>query len=135
MPDCIFCKILSGAIPSTRVYEDASFVAILDIHPVSKGHTLVMPKQHEENLLAASADTQTRLLSVVQKIAAAQMKALGATGFNVIVNNGRASGQLVDHLHVHVIPRFPDDGLMHWPGKEYGPGEQERVGDVLRAAL
>ena len=111
--NCIFCKIIAGAIPSTRVYEDAHVLAFMDIGPVIKGHTLVIPKQHVDPITAAPADVLARVMAVVQKIAQAQMNGLKADGVNILQANGAAAGQVVPHLHFHVVPRFKTDGH-HW---------------------
>lgn len=133
--DCLFCKIVSGDIPSSRVYEDDLVVAFLDIAPVNKGHALIVPKKHEENFLVASSKTVAWVMQVAQKVAAAVLEATGAQGFNIHVNNGRVSGQEIDHLHVHVIPRFASDGLKHWPKVAYGEGEMAKVSENIAAQL
>jgi histidine triad (HIT) family protein len=135
MMNCLFCKIVAGEIPSTKVFEDETSFAFLDIAPVSKGHTLIVPKVHAENLISASAETLSAMMPTVQLMAKAAVKAVGAEGFNLHVNNGRASGQLVDHLHFHIIPRFAHDGLEHWPKIAYAEGEAQVVGEKIRKSL
>jgi histidine triad (HIT) family protein len=116
--NCIFCKIIKGEIPCNKVYEDKEFLAFLDIRPISKGHVLIVPKVHCKDLLDFPKSEEKNLVEVIKKVAAAAVKATGAEGFNVGINNGPAAGQIIMHAHAHVIPRFSDDGLRHWPGNE-----------------
>lgn len=106
MEDCIFCKIIKGEIPSFRVYEDGDVMAMMDINPASPGHTLILPKKHVKDLSEADEALAGKLLMTAKEIGLRQMETLGADGFNVVQNNGRAAGQTVFHLHVHVIPRY-----------------------------
>jgi len=136
MTDCLFCKIISGQIPAVKVYEDDHVFAFLDIKPVNPGHTLVVPKKHFSDLLDADPDTLSKMIMAMQKMARAMVKALGLEAFNIGQNNGRIAGQLVDHLHFHLIPRAADDGLRHWPGKPYASDEEaETVAKKLRQHL
>lgn len=112
MNDCIFCKIINGDIPSMRVYEDDLCIAMLDISPANPGHTLVLPKQHIENILDMPEDLGGHLLMVAKEIGKRQKERLGALGFNVVQNNGTAAGQTVPHFHIHIIPRYENDGQM-----------------------
>lgn len=109
--DCIFCKIAAGEIPSATVYEDDDFRAILDLGPAAKGHTLVIPKSHSDNLLSVEPDTAAKALKVISKTANAIKEALGCDGVNVVQNNGEAAGQTVMHLHFHIIPRYKNDSV------------------------
>ncbi|MFA9414422.1 HIT family protein [Streptococcus sp. E29BA] len=112
MTDCIFCQIVSGAIPSSQIYEDEQVLAFLDITQVTPGHTLIIPKQHCKNLLDMSADTAHQVFGVVPKLAQALVKATGADGINLINNSEEAAGQTVFHAHIHLLPRFASgDGL------------------------
>ena len=104
--DCIFCKIANGEIPSSTVYEDERFRAILDLGPASDGHTIILPKDHFADLIDADTETRAAVMDVAAKIGAGMKKGLGCAGFNVVQNNGEAAGQTVFHLHVHVIPRY-----------------------------
>jgi len=135
--DCIFCKIIAGKLPSTKVYEDADTVAFMDIGPVVKGHTLVVPKTHCDPITNAPADVLQKTILVVQKIARAQFKGLGAAAVNVTQANGALAGQIVPHLHFHVIPRFEIDGqARNWlPGKYDSPDEMNAFADRIRKAL
>ena len=112
MADCIFCKIIAGEIPSSKVYEDNQVVAFLDISQVTPGHTLVVPKQHFRNLLEMDADSSSQLFARVPDIARKVMKATGAKGMNILNNNEEIAGQTVFHTHVHLAPRYEEtDGL------------------------
>jgi histidine triad (HIT) family protein len=123
-------------MPAQVVYEDDEVIAFLDIGPVNLGHTLVVPKEHCKNLLEASEEVLTKVMSVAQKIGLALIQALDAEGFNLGVNNGRAAGQKVDHLHLHIIPRFSGDGMRGWgQRKEYKEGEFEEYGEKIRKAI
>lgn len=112
MADCIFCKIIAGEIPSSKVYEDDRVVAFLDISQVTPGHTLVVPKQHFRNLLEMDAGSVSQLFARVPDIARKVMKATGAKGMNILNNNEEIAGQTVFHTHVHLAPRYDEtDGL------------------------
>ena len=112
MSDCIFCQIVSGQIPSSKVYEDEEVLAFLDITQVTTGHTLVIPKKHYRNMLEMDAEAASSLFARVPKIAKQLQDKLGASGVNIINNNEEAAGQTVFHTHVHLLPRFDaTDGL------------------------
>jgi histidine triad (HIT) family protein len=111
MENCVFCKIVKGEIPATKLYEDELTLSFLDINPASKGHSLVIPKKHYPTMLDIPEMELAELIKAVQKIGAAAMKATKADGFNIIQNNKEAAGQVVQHLHFHVVPRFKNDGL------------------------
>lgn len=112
MSDCIFCKILQGEIPSMKVYEDDICIAMMDIGPATKGHVLILPREHRENLLEMDEKTAGHLLMVAKETGARQKEKLGAKGFHLVQNNGEAAGQTVLHFHIHVIPRFGDPSEM-----------------------
>ncbi|RME53448.1 HIT family protein, partial [Candidatus Woesearchaeota archaeon] len=118
MSDCIFCKIIAGEIPSQMVYENDKVFAFLDINPINKGHTLIVPREHHEDFLDTPDDVLQDMIVRVKKIARAIMTAVNADGFNLGVNTKPAAGQIVFHTHMHIIPRFEGDGLRHWPGKK-----------------
>ena len=132
MSDCIFCKIIKGEIPSQKLYEDAQTYAFLDITPVNPGHALVVPKNHSVNILDAENKDICAITETVAKIAPKIIKAVGAGAFNLAVNNGSAAGQVVPHLHFHIIPRFPDDGRGLWGGKHVGSDELAEVAEKIR---
>ena len=116
--NCIFCKIAAGEIPSATLYEDGDFRAILDLGPASKGHTLIIPKQHSRDLTQLPESEAAKVLPLAGKIGAALCSALGADGFNVVQNNGAAAGQTVPHFHLHIIPRYEGgENIVSWtPG-------------------
>jgi histidine triad (HIT) family protein len=134
---CIFCRIVNGELPSTKIYEDAEFLAFMDIGPIIKGHTLVIPKQHYDPITQTPVDVLGRLISVVRNIAQAQMNGLKADGVNVLNANGTAAGQQVPHLHFHVVPRFKTDGHhWNWAAKKYeSRDEMKQWAEEIQKAL
>ena len=104
--DCVFCAIAAGEIPSFKVYEDDYVLAYLDINPFSKGHTLVIPKEHTTGLTDTSDEVLAVLIARVKKVANIIKSALGCDGFNILQNNGEAAGQTVMHIHFHIVPRY-----------------------------
>ncbi len=131
--DCVFCKIIAGQIPCNKVYEDDGVLAFLDIQPVSDGHTLVIPKAHFETLHECPPDILAGASSCLGIIANAVVAATGAQAYNVLCNNGRAAGQLVKHVHFHVIPRISGDGVFgRWPAGEYAQGRAESIAASIR---
>ncbi len=110
--DCIFCKIVAGDIPAARVYEDGEVLAFLDINPLGRGHTLLIPKTHFARLEDCPADVLAAIVRRIPVLAAAILLSVGASAYNILCNNGRAAGQLVEHVHFHIIPRFPGDGAV-----------------------
>ena len=108
-PNCIFCKILAGEIPSAVVYEDDDFKAILDVNPAVRGHVIILPKNHAANIFELPDEDASKVMVVAKKIAAAVQKTYSCDGVNILQNNGKAAGQTVFHLHVHVIPRYEGD--------------------------
>jgi histidine triad (HIT) family protein len=134
MNNCIFCKIIKKEIPATVVFEDDDVLAFMDIGPIIKGHTLVIPKNHYDPITETPDDILAKLHITAKKIATAQMNAFGADGVNIMQNNGKASGQEVEHIHVHVIPRFDDDGHQwNWNVKKYDDfDEMNELADKLR---
>jgi histidine triad (HIT) family protein len=131
--DCLFCKIVAGQIPVTKIYEDETVLAFLDIGPISDGHTLVIPKKHFEKLHDCPAELLGQVFSRVGKIAGAVAIAMNSDGYNLLCNNGRAAGQLIEHLHFHIVPRNTDDRLFRrWPSYEYEDGKIEEIARVIR---
>ncbi len=126
MDNCIFCKIVAGELPSTKIYEDEQTLAFLDLHPVNYGHILVVPKEHYENFSATPNEWLADAMHVADKVSKATMAGLGAEGFNLSLNNGKAAGQVIFHTHFHIIPRYSDDRLKPWPSKEYDTDEQKK---------
>ncbi len=107
--DCLFCKIVKGEIPCTKIYEDDTVLAFLDISQTTIGHTLVIPKEHFDNFLFVPKDILSRVMSSAQKIAQAEVSSLGAKGINVLINTNEVAGQTIMHFHCHVIPRYSND--------------------------
>lgn len=124
--DCIFCRIAAGEIPCAKVYESETVLAFLDIAPVNAGHALVLPKAHHETLWDLPSELGEDLLRAVKAVADAVKIETGAQGLNLMQNNYEAAGQLVPHVHFHLIPRFEDDGLKLWPQKPYGDDAEMR---------
>ncbi|MBB6449534.1 histidine triad (HIT) family protein [Geomicrobium halophilum] len=112
--DCIFCKIVQGEIPSSKIYEDEEAVAFLDLSQVTKGHTLLIPKDHQENIFSLNEETAAKLFSKVPEIARALKKTFNCDGLNIVNNNGEKADQSIFHYHLHFIPRYGDDILYHW---------------------
>lgn len=133
MTDCLFCKIISGEIPSHKIYEDEKVLAFLDITPINKGHTLVVPKEHSENLLTMSEEQIGEVFLAAQKVAKKIEAVLKPDGFNIGMNNKPGAGQIIFHAHVHVMPRFNNDGFKLW-GKnyDYQNGEMAELAGRLR---
>lgn len=102
----VFCRIIDGEIPGTKVYEDDDVLAILDISQTTRGHTLVMPKKHYDSFLSCPAELTHKVYDVAQRIGQAEISLLGAKGVNILTNVGEVAGQSVPHFHVHVIPRY-----------------------------
>jgi histidine triad (HIT) family protein len=134
--ECIFCKIIAGQIPAAKVYEDENALAFLDIGPVSDGHTLVVPKQHYEKVHECPPPLLADIWAKIGEIAAAVSSAVNSEGYNIICNNGRSAGQLVDHLHFHIIPRMIGDGVFNrWPSFKYSEGEMEMLAEKIRTNM
>jgi histidine triad (HIT) family protein len=133
----IFEKIVNREIPAAIVYEDDDTLAFMDIGPIIKGHTLVIPKTCYDPVTETPDEVVAKLFKVAKRIAAAQMNGLGADGVNIIQNNGAAAGQEVPHIHIHVIPRFEGDGHhWNWNAKRYDdPGEMEQMASKIRKGL
>ncbi len=118
MSDCIFCKIAGGEIPAATLYEDQDFRVILDLGPASRGHALILPKEHYANLYEMPEELLGKAASLAKRMGEAMKKALKCDGLNLVQNNGAAAGQTVFHFHIHLIPRYDDDkvGLGWKPG-------------------
>jgi histidine triad (HIT) family protein len=133
----IFEKIINRQIPATIVYEDEDTLAFMDIGPIIKGHTLVIPKTCYDPITETPDEVLAKLMILAKRIAAAQIKGLGADGVNIIQNNGKVAGQAVPHIHFHVIPRFEGDGhRWNWDAKTYdNPAEMEKLAAKIREEL
>lgn len=130
-PDCLFCKIVARDIPCEKVYEDEDTFAFLDIHPINRGHTLVVPKEHYKNMYEIPAEKFAQVMNTAHLLAPKIKSAVGAHGINIGINNDGPAGQLVFHLHVHIIPRFEGDGFAHWHGNPYQEGEIKTIKDII----
>jgi len=136
MNNCLFCKIVTGEIPTQKVYEDDQVLAFLDINPVNPGHTLVIPKEHHEKLSETPPEVAAEIMRVVPGLMKAIEKAVNAKAINIAVNNGELAGQVVFHTHLHIMPRFEGDGYDIWHGKAYEEQEEaNKIADAIRAAL
>ena len=117
--DCIFCKIANGEIPSATVYEDSICRVILDVNPANKGHALIIPKEHFDNIYSMDAETAAKIFTIATEVAKAQKAELNPDGLNILQNNGEAAGQTVFHFRMHLVPRYIQDNVnLTWiPGK------------------
>jgi histidine triad (HIT) family protein len=129
MSECVFCQIIRKQLHTSVVYEDEQVIAFLSNRPVNEGHTLVLPKKHYENIYEISEDEVAFLFRVVKRVAHAVREAMGAEGIRVVQNNGWAAGQVIFHLHVHIIPMLPNEGFNH--GKAYRDPTQPRHEELL----
>ena len=130
--NCIFCKIANGEIPSKTIFENDNFRVILDLGPATKGHALVMPKEHYANLYELPEDLAMEAMKIAKQMAEKMTKALSCQGFNLVQNNGEVAGQTVHHFHLHLIPRYEGDGqnILWEPGKA-SPEELEEVKNCI----
>lgn len=130
--DCIFCKIANGEIPSRTLYEDEHFRVILDLNPATRGHALIMPKDHAANLYELPEQSAGAAMVLAKKLAAAMRERLSCDGLNLVQNNGEAAGQTVAHFHLHMIPRYVNDGQsLEWTPGEAAPEELDEVLKIL----
>lgn len=128
MDDCIFCKIVKGELPSSKIYENNDVLAFLDIAPVNIGHSLVIPKKHYENIYEIPESIWTQIAQVTKNLSGAIKDGVKADGMNVAMSNGQDAGQVVFHAHVHIIPRVKNDGFELWHSKRpYAEGEMEET--------
>ncbi|MFX0099443.1 MAG: HIT family protein [Candidatus Hodarchaeota archaeon] len=111
MSECIFCKIIDGSIPSRKIYEDSSVISFLDINPAARGHSLIVPKTHGRLIMDLEDEWVSKTFVAVKKVSGLIKSKLDCDGFNILINQGRDAGQLVDHFHIHVIPRYSGDSL------------------------
>ncbi len=136
MAGCIFCKIVRGEIPCAKLYEDDRVLSFLDINPINRGHALVLPKAHYVTLFDAPEEDLKACMAAVKTVAQAVYDGVGAAGLNLLQNNYRAAGQLIDHVHFHIIPRNAGDGfLKSWPAKSYAEGELNEVLTLVKGKL
>ena len=130
-PDCLFCKIVAGEIPATRVHEDERTVAFMDINPATRGHVLVVPREHTRDLLSIDPEDLAAVATAAQKLAKVMPDRLGADGVNLLNSCGRPAWQTVFHFHMHVIPRYQGDPLrLPWVP---APGDRDEIAAAAKA--
>jgi histidine triad (HIT) family protein len=135
-PQCIFCKIVAGAIPSARVAESEVACAFLDVGPIAPGHALVIPKDHYAGIEDVPPEVAAGVFELAARVAPALIRAVGAEGMNLLENHGRCAGQVVMHMHLHLIPRRTGDGLDRpWPAQQTDPTELSRLAATISAAM
>ena len=135
-PNCIFCKIVAGQIPSFKLHEDAHTLAFLDINPANPGHSLVIPKNHAPNLIASDDADLGHVMAAVRRVASAVDKTLKPYGINLLQANGPGAAQSVFHFHMHIVPRARDDGLlMNWTPKPGDKAALAALADRIRANM
>ena len=133
---CVFCRILDGQIPATKVFEDEACLAFMDIGPLAEGHVLLIPSDHAASLDKLSADQAAAMLRHLPALAKAVLAATGCEGLNILQNNARVAGQLVMHVHFHLIPRNAGDAFeFNWPAGEYAEGRAEQLAEEIRRHL
>jgi histidine triad (HIT) family protein len=124
MEDCLFCRIANGKIPAAKIYEDEKTLSFLDIMPANKGHCLVIPKTHSETLIEMGNDDLVATMETLKKVAKALSLSFGNSSYNLVMNNGKEAGQIVNHAHMHLIPRFKKDRLrIKWSHLKYADKE------------
>ncbi len=131
--DCIFCKLANGIIPTNSIYEDEDFKVILDADPATKGHALILPKEHFANIYEVDDAVAAKILPLAKRLATHMTERLGCDGFNILQNNGEAAGQTVFHLHVHLVPRY-DDGrnILTWSHVKFSEEETKEICESLQ---
>lgn len=131
--DCIFCKIAAGEIPSATLYEDDDFRVILDLGPASKGHALILPKEHYRNLYDIDEETLTKAILLAKKMVRKMTDVLGCDGYNIVQNNEPCAGQTVFHFHMHLIPRYEGDNVdLGWPVGELTEEVKNEILDKMK---
>ena len=135
MEECLFCKIVKGELPSSKLYEDEDTLAFLDLFPVNKGHSLVISKEHYENIFDVPEESLSKISSVMKNVADAVKKGVNADGISIAQSNGKDAGQIIPHIHFHIMPRFKDDGLKLWPQGKYEEGEMDKFKEDISKFL
>ncbi len=135
MSECLFCKIVKGELPSSKIYEDEDTLAFLDLFPVNKGHSLVISKEHYETIFDVPAESLAKISSVMKNVADAVKKGVNADGISIAQSNGKDAGQVISHIHFHIMPRFKDDGLKLWPQGKYEEGEMDKFKEDISKFL
>ncbi len=133
--NCIFCKIIAGEIPSSIIYEDEEFKVILDVNPATKGHALILPKEHYADLYEIDEDVAGRAMKLAKKLAGHMTERLHCDGFNLLQNNHEAAGQTVFHFHMHLIPRYvgaQNSDILKWTNETFSPEEIAEIRDSIK---
>ncbi|MCI5873370.1 MAG: HIT family protein [Clostridiales bacterium] len=134
-PECIFCKIIAGEIPSNTIYEDEAFKVILDLAPAAKGHALILPKEHYADIYEIDEEVAGRAMKLAKKLAIHMTKVLGCDGFNILQNNREVAGQTVFHFHMHLIPRYKaakNNDILVWNHETFSAEEMAEIRDALK---
>ena len=133
MSDCIFCKIAAGEIPSRKIYEDKDLIAIMDLNPTSKGHSLIIPKEHCTNIYDIDEDIAAKVMKTAKKLATKMTVALNCDGFNLLQNNGETAGQTMFHFHMHLIPRYKDadNNMLKFTSVSFSDEEMDAIRDQI----
>lgn len=132
--NCIFCKIANGEIPSKTIYEDDGYRVILDLGPATKGHALILPKDHYANLYELPEENACQVIKIAKKMASQMTDTLKCDGFNIVQNNGETAGQTVFHFHMHLIPRYTDDGqTIGWAPGDPSSDELEKIAETIKS--
>ncbi len=135
MNDCIFCRIVSGDIPASKVYEDDGVMAFMDVRPVNLGHVLVIPKTHHHDFRETPDDVMAKVMAAARQVGEVMLKATGHDDYNIGINVGPGAGQVVMHTHVHLIPRHDGDGLELWGKGVVSEEETEKIAATMRQLL
>ena len=131
--DCIFCKIAAGEIPSRKIYEDSDLIAIMDLNPTSKGHSLIIPKEHCTNIYDIDEDIAAKVMKTAKKLATKMTVALNCDGFNLLQNNGETAGQTMFHFHMNLIPRYKDadNNMLKFTSVSFSDEEMDAIRDQI----
>ena len=131
--DCIFCKIAAGEIPSRKIYEDKDLIAVMDLNPTSKGHSLIIPKEHCTNIYDIDEDIAAKVMKTAKKLATKMTVALNCDGFNLLQNNGETAGQTMFHFHMHLIPRYKDadNNMLKFTSVSFSDEEMDAIRDQI----
>ncbi len=132
MNDCLFCKIVEGEVDCEKIAETENFTAFLDIQPINRGHTLIVPKEHSKTLMEFQEKLGSEFFKITKDVMKALKKSMGADGINLGQNNGEVAGQEIEHTHFHVIPRYKRDGLESWPNKEPEEPLEKTASDIKK---
>lgn len=133
--NCIFCKLANGVFPINSIYEDEDFNVILDASPATKGHALILPKEHYANMFEIDDDILAKAAKLAKKIMTHEKEILGCDGYNLVQNNGEAAGQTVFHFHMHLIPRYSDNNeskMINWKPNEFSDEEMKDICDKMK---